>query len=116
MNKGVLWGFVIGIIIILFINYCIARKFEGIAFQKGYDDGAGSFRMCFWFGIVGILYVIALPDRNLAYMIRKIGSKIPRSEDQNASSLYKCPECGEPINRNTTECPWCGVTFDWSEN
>ncbi len=48
----------------LFIQYIVAKKFEAIAFQKGYDETIHSCAMCFWLGIVGYLYVIALPVLN----------------------------------------------------
>ena len=44
--------------------YKIARKFEQIAIAKGYPD-VHAFAMCFWLGIIGHLYVIALPNANL---------------------------------------------------
>lgn len=59
----------IAIAIALIINYVFAKKFEEIAFQKGYDESIHSFAMCFWFGILGYLYVIALPDLNNHYNI-----------------------------------------------
>ena len=51
------------IFLIIIINYYVAKKFEQIALQKGYDASIGAFSMCFWLGIVGYLYVIALPDK-----------------------------------------------------
>lgn len=57
----------IAIVVSFVINYFVAKKFEEIAFQKGYDASIHSFAMCFWLGITGYLYVIALPelkDRN----------------------------------------------------
>ena len=47
------------------INAVVASKFEDIAFQKGYDSSIHSWAMCFWLGIVGYLYVIALPDKSV---------------------------------------------------
>ncbi len=59
-----------GIVILIFvvgiaftINLVVALKFEKIAFAKGYDTSIHSFAMCFWLGIVGYLYVIALPNK-----------------------------------------------------
>ena len=45
----------------IFLSYIISKKFEKIAFDKGYDVSIHSFAMCFWLGIIGYLYVIALP-------------------------------------------------------
>ena len=50
------------LIIYLIVSYIVASKFETIAIQKGYDSSIHSFAMCFWLGIIGYLYVIALPD------------------------------------------------------
>ena len=55
----------------LCIQYIIAKKFEEIAFKKGYDQSIHSFAMCFWLGIVGYLYVIALPDLTLQRLLRQ---------------------------------------------
>ena len=57
----VLFLFVLGVA--LGINYFIAKSFEAVAFQKGYDTSVHSFAMCFFLGIVGYLYVIALPTK-----------------------------------------------------
>ena len=57
----------IPIAVALFINDVVAKKFEEIAFQKGYDNSVHSFAMCFWLGIVGYLYVIALPNLKNSY-------------------------------------------------
>ena len=55
---------IIPILIAFGINFLVASKFEDIAFKKGYDTSIHSFAMCFWLGIVGYLYVIALPNLN----------------------------------------------------
>ena len=49
---------------LVYLNYAIAKKFEQIAFSKGYSKEIHAFGMCFWLGLVGYLYVIALPDIN----------------------------------------------------
>lgn len=55
----------LGIIIaLIYLNYKIAKKFEQIAFAKGQTKAVHAFEMCFWLGIVGYLYVIALPNAN----------------------------------------------------
>lgn len=57
----ILLGLLIALIPLL-INYVIAKKFEEIAAQKGYDSSIHSFAMCFWLGFIGYIYVLALPD------------------------------------------------------
>ena len=43
------------------INAIVAKKFEQVAIWKGYPD-VHAFAMCFFLGIIGCLYVIALPN------------------------------------------------------
>ena len=50
-------------VVVVFCRFIAARKFEGIAFDKGYDENASAFAMCFWLGIIGCVYVAALPDK-----------------------------------------------------
>ena len=46
----------------LVLEAAIAKKFELIAGEKGYD---GYFWWCFWLGAAGWAMVIALPDRKM---------------------------------------------------
>lgn len=50
------------VIILLALNFIIAREFRRIAEDKGHK-GRRYFHFCFWLGFVGMLMVIALPDR-----------------------------------------------------
>ena len=60
---GVLYlAIIVGVIV---INYIVAKKFEKIVFDKGYGKELKAFHMCFWLGLVGYLYVIALPNKNV---------------------------------------------------
>ncbi len=52
------------ILLAIFVSYKVAKKFEQIAFAKGQTKEAHAFEMCFFLGIVGYLYVIALPNAN----------------------------------------------------
>ena len=52
--------YLVGIIIVLVIDYIIAKQFEDIAEMKGHV-GSTYFWFTFIFGIVGMLMVIALP-------------------------------------------------------
>lgn len=47
---------------LIFVNHKIAKAFEQIVFAKGYGTELNAYYMCFWLGIVGYLYVIALPN------------------------------------------------------
>lgn len=56
-----LWGWFIGIIVALIIQYFIAREFQRIAELKGHYEKR-YFWITFFLWIVGMLLVIALPD------------------------------------------------------
>lgn len=65
----IILGGLIGLVMVIAINYIIAKKFEGIAQAKGYYKPAvNAFAICFWLGIVGYLYIIALPNKTLDVM------------------------------------------------
>ena len=49
------------------INIWISSKFANCAQQKN-QDSVGAFIMCFFLGLVGYLYVIALPDRGRSHL------------------------------------------------
>lgn len=51
------------IAIYLIIGYIIGKKMENAATEKGYGTEAHVFAMCFWLGIIGCIYVAALPDK-----------------------------------------------------
>ena len=61
--------------ILILINIIIACMMKSVAVKKGYYDGAYAFPMCFFLGIVGCLYVVALPDIALRAEIRKLNEK-----------------------------------------
>lgn len=46
----------------LIIQYYVAKQFESVAADKGYQ-GSRFFHLPFWLGLPGWLLVIALPDR-----------------------------------------------------
>ena len=51
------------------IAFCVT--FKGIAEEKGYK-GQKYFWLCFLFGLIGYIYVAALPDLKLRSRIRDI--------------------------------------------
>ena len=53
---------IIGIIISFVVNYIVASQMETAAALKGYGKEVHVFAMCFWLGIIGCIYVAALPD------------------------------------------------------
>ena len=103
-------GFVYFIIlaVIIYVSYIVARKFEKIAIMKGYNENIHSFAMCFWLGIIGYLYVIALPD---LHTLKK------RNETGSANidgTVYRCPICEEIVAKGTNKCSRCGHVFEWN--
>lgn len=53
---------IVALLTIIAINCGIAGIMNKVATAKGYGKKAHVFAMCFWFGIVGYIYVAALPD------------------------------------------------------
>ena len=62
----------ISILVAVLINAAIAFFMESAAIQKGHGKEAHAFAMCFWLGIFGCLYVIALPDLKQQKKLNKI--------------------------------------------
>ena len=62
--------------LVIIIHCIVAKKFNKIAQQKGHYD-VHAFAMCFWLGIIGYLYVIALPDLTVrcVYIINEVETK-----------------------------------------
>lgn len=52
-----------GVILVIVVDWYIADLFREIAKMKGHSSKE-YFWVCFWFGAVGYLAVIALPDRS----------------------------------------------------
>lgn len=55
------WIIFIAAIIIFLINLLFASLMNAVAIKKGYEN-SHAFLLVFFFGIWGMLYVIALPD------------------------------------------------------
>ncbi len=53
----------LAVVAYLIIAMIIGRKMEDVAALKGYGEDAHAFAMCFWLGIIGCIYVAALPDK-----------------------------------------------------
>ncbi len=48
--------------LLIWIQCLYANHMKKAAILKGYGDDAHAWAMCFWLGIIGGIYVIALPD------------------------------------------------------
>ena len=95
------------VIVAIVVNYKVARKFERIAFQKGYDTSMHCFAMCFFLGIVGYLYVIALPNLRSNISVDNIDSK----KDSNQSLAKKDETHKEKYDRLVTKAERYKDTF-----
>lgn len=56
---------VVIIVVVLVLDGIISMQFQQVAEEKGYTDSNKYFWMTFLFGFIGMLLVVALPDRNL---------------------------------------------------
>lgn len=73
------------LLVMLVINYIISSKMQEIAVSKGHQ-GSTAFHMCFWLGVVGYFYVVALPDLVQQNNQKTIISLLSTSEDKNSES------------------------------
>ena len=62
--RVIFWIIVIAIIVMWI---CISYKFIDVVVEKGYERSFNWFWAVFFGGIFGIMYIIALPDRNREY-------------------------------------------------
>ena len=70
--------YIIAIILYFVINVCAYSRFREIAAMKGHPD----FKFAVWiilFGVVGMLMVVALPDRGEAFQTQPSPSVQPQS-------------------------------------
>lgn len=116
---GLIFLYVTVAVILLTIQYIVAKKFEEIAFQKGYDESIHSCAMCFWLGIVGYIYVVALPNLNNSLngdsVILKSNNETNSAKKVEKVQQYECPKCREILPFGIDKCPVCGQVFDWNK-
>ena len=103
--------YILGILIALVIDYAVAKQFEEIAEMKGHI-GSTYFWFTFILGIVGMLMVIALPDRSanqtpkiVSPSVKTISVK-PQTNAANAQATKRCPYCGDIVKLG--RCEMCG--------
>ena len=99
----------IGIVAII-INIYISVLFQEAAANKGFDE-AKYFWICFFFGLVGYLFVIALP--NLCYSQSSstfnASQPTPLSKQTAAQTSEKtCINCGKKQSILNEICIECG--------
>lgn len=70
-------GWIVIILIAVLVNAIGAYLMKGAAIQKGYGEDIHAWAICFFLGIFGYLYIIALPD------------KVTQSQNQQIIDLLK---------------------------
>lgn len=76
------------VLIILAVYFVIcaifASKMQRVADLKGYGIDAHAWAMCFWLGILGGIYVIALPDLIQQKQNQKLIELLKEKSGENA--------------------------------
>ena len=89
----------------IIIQYNVSRLFEKIAFDKGYDESAHPFAMCFWLGIVGYIYVAAMPKLTADEIAKKQETSNTEPNDdeyQKDDKVYE--QAVKKIDKGNTYC------------
>ena len=116
----VMFSWIVAIAIAIIILCFMASKMCEVASLKGYDPAKKHiFAICFWLGIFGYFYVLALPDLKLRKLLgEKEETENVDKESKNDSSPqnkvtvlengdWKCPFCGAQNPSNDKRC-YCG--------
>ena len=56
-----IFGIAVGVLLALAVNFFFAIQMNNIAISKGYEN-SHALALVFFFGVLGMLYVAALPD------------------------------------------------------
>lgn len=96
-------------IVVLVVQWLIAKEFRDIAEDKGYSDKK-CFWYCFLFGIPGYLMVIALPNLNEHSVTEVPGSEksLQAKEGSVPAGSWRCPDCGRVNSSFVATCA-CGA-------
>lgn len=115
-----MFGYIILIIAVyLIIGFIIGKMMENAAADKGYGTEAHAFAMCFWLGIIGCIYVAALPDKIQQKQNQKIIELLTHPEDKPSNGkfdspapkhLFRCDKCGKMIE--CFPCVHCGYDVE----
>ena len=116
----VMFSWIVAIAIAIIILCFVASKMCEVASSKGYEPAKKHiFAICFWLGIFGYFYVLALPDLKLRKLLgEKEETENVDKESKNDSSPqnkvtvlengdWKCPFCGAQNPANDKRC-YCG--------
>lgn len=87
-----------------YICSIIAGLFKDVAYSKGASshEQRMAWRLCFWLGAVGYIYVAALPNHTA------VPSQTSNVEQIIPKASWKCPQCGR-YNANYVGTCGCGT-------
>ncbi len=100
------------VIVVLIIDYLIAREFYNIARKKGHYEKKYLW-LSFLLGIIGHCMVIALPDRgseekkNFIAEPTPVVSKSVSASIDNGNGVVCCNYCGTDNPKGATMCKKC---------
>ena len=120
----------LGGLLILIFNFIIAGEFASIADKKGHD-GTKYGVYTFFFGIAGMLMVVALPPVYQSEAMKSNTKTANTNKPQKKAVTVqvsprlqandedfvdiKCSNCGETLSvmqgEDTITCPWCDTTL-----
>ena len=78
---------IISIVLGIVINCIFASKFKKISVAKGYTEKNHTFALCFFLGIIGYIYVSALPDLTLREQNRQLVLLLSKPYTTGGASL-----------------------------
>ena len=82
-SGAVVFGYIVGIIVLLVVKGLLASNASDVAQDKGYEKRKW-FHMCFWLSLPAYLIVCAMPDKNLTEAMRQ---QFTGSTGKNAGNL-----------------------------
>ena len=83
---GIIAVSVIIFIVLVLVNYNMAQNMQSVVEKKGYTD-VRVVALCFWLGLFGYLYVIALPDLEEHKLLKQIVVELDKSEENFGKAL-----------------------------
>ncbi len=81
---GIIVASIVVFCIFASISYSMACNMQRIVEKKGYKD-LRVVALCFWLGLIGYLYVIALPDLEERRLLKKIAGEEEDPENDEAN-------------------------------
>lgn len=97
---------IVGFLIALFVQIYLSNLFSDIARDKGHEP---CFWFCFFFGIIGFVYVAALPNNALDAKIRRLEQELAKKQTPAEPSSLKAPAPAPAKKENAT--PQEGALF-----